>query len=131
MGRTDFDGDKFNRVRATLLIPAYTGKKAINSLPCYPLEAHENYHALSTTLIKRGSTFRELCTKSKGNQMFNYKGEITFTHSHEEEQTFWNFCVEIARNRQQQYEKEDVSKLFYLDDYQLTRWNGKSWSVPL
>ena len=63
--------------------------------------------------------------------MFNYKGEITFTHSHEEAQTFLNICVEFARNRRQGYDKEEVSSLFQRDDYQLTRWNGKRWSVPV
>lgn len=63
--------------------------------------------------------------------MLNYKGEVTFTHSHEEAQTFLNICVELARNRRQPYDREEVSSLFYLDDYQLTRCNGKRWSVPV
>ena len=49
--------------------------------------------------------------------MFNYKGEVTFTHSHEDAQTFLNICVELARNRRQQYDREEVSSLFYFDDY--------------
>ena len=70
------------------MIPTYVDKKAINSLPCYPFEAHENHKTLSATLIERGRAFRELCTKSKGHQMFNYKGEVTFTQAQEDEPSF-------------------------------------------
>ena len=118
---TDFDGEKFNRVRANFLIPKYPGKKAINSLPCYPLEAHENSHALSASLVERGKTFRELCTKSRGHQMFNYKGEVTFTHSHEEAQTFMNICFELARSKRRPYDREEVSSRSCVADYKLTR----------
>ena len=45
--------------------------------------------------------------------MFNYKGEITFTHSHEEAQNFLNLCIEAVRNKiesNQSYDKDDVSR---------------------
>ena len=117
--RIGFDGEKFNRVQATFLIPEYSGQRAIASLPCYPLEAHEDHHSLSRSLIQRGSTFRELCTKSKGHQMFDYKGEITFMHSYEEEQTFMALAFEMARRREPMpmlYGNDEVISPFFPDD---------------
>ena len=42
--------------------------------------------------------------------MFNYRGEITFTHSHEESQTFLNVVSEVARSKRKVYDSDDVSR---------------------
>ena len=61
--------------------------------------------------------------------MFNYRGEITFTHSHEEAQTFLNVVVELARNKRKAYGDDEVSRRSCLEDYGLKRCHGKRWPV--
>ena len=61
--------------------------------------------------------------------MFNYKGEITFTHSHEEPQTFLNVVAELARSRGKIYDGDEVSRRSCLEDYELKRCHGKRWPV--
>ena len=59
--------------------------------------------------------------------MFDYKGEITFMHSHEEEQTFMKLCIEAVRRgkKGEPQDYDEVSSLLFLDSHQLIKENGK------
>ena len=59
--------------------------------------------------------------------MFNYKGELKFTHSHEEPQTFLNVVAELARSKRRAYDGDEVSRRSCSEDYGLKRCHGKRW----
>lgn len=72
----DFDGKKFRRYNHRFYIAEYNGVKSIESLPCYPLEFHEDPAKMKKILRERGTKFRDCYTRKKGEQMFNYDGEV-------------------------------------------------------
>ena len=77
----DWDGTqrKFNRVAVELKIEFYKGQRLITSLPCYPLDYYPGNRAeLEKKLIERGERFRDLCTRQRGEQMFEYEGLAYF-----------------------------------------------------
>lgn len=76
----DFDGKQFNRAPFRITIPLYKGTKIISTLRCYPLSYHEEQEDITNTLKTRGEKFRDFSIKEKGQQMFDYDGEI-FYHS--------------------------------------------------
>jgi hypothetical protein len=81
----DWDGSKFGRKAYKFEFEAFAGSKAINTLPCYPLDYYtgegceDDLEALKARLVDRGRKFREFCIAGKGKQMFTYKG-IALSH---------------------------------------------------
>ena len=61
--------------------------------------------------------------------MFHYKGEITFTHSHEEPVTILNVVAEMVRNQRKVYDNDEVSRRSCLENHGLKRCHGKRWPV--
>jgi hypothetical protein len=78
----DWTGSKFERKAYEFQFERFAGSKAINTLPCYPLEYYggengeEERKALRARLIERGRKFRKFCIAPKGKQMFTYKGTV-------------------------------------------------------
>jgi hypothetical protein len=81
----DFDGDHFNRYPFTFHIQHYEGTKAITTLRCYPLDHHEKREEIVATLKSRGQNFRRICIKEKGQQMFDYDGDMFFSSERPED----------------------------------------------
>ncbi|KAF2236692.1 P-loop containing nucleoside triphosphate hydrolase protein [Viridothelium virens] len=73
----DWDGENFLRVPYEMRIEFFDNTKDIAELPFYPLEYYTSeggIEALRRRLQNRGVRWRELCTASRGKQMFTYKG---------------------------------------------------------
>lgn len=79
----DWNGETFDRRSYEFEFEKFVGSKAINTLPCYPLEYYKDGNedeikALENTLEERGRKFRELCIAERGKQMFSYSGKVLY-----------------------------------------------------
>lgn len=74
----DWNGKAFKRVALRLYIENFEGTKAINSLPFYPLEHHQELETLKKRLLERGAKYKRFCTAKNGLQMFDYTGAVVF-----------------------------------------------------
>lgn len=77
----DWDGTSktFNRACVDIRIDLFKGQRRITTLPCYPLKYYEDgdsdkLEELKLKLVKRGMVFHDLCTRQRGNQLFEYDG---------------------------------------------------------
>lgn len=75
----EWTGKKFLRKALKLKMDRFDGSKPINSLPYYPLRYHETRTDIEDELLKRGVEYRKLCIAKQGEQMFHYKGQVTFS----------------------------------------------------
>ncbi|KAG8407410.1 hypothetical protein J3458_020888 [Metarhizium acridum] len=77
----DWNGRTFNRVPVKFCFEEFQGFRATETLVAYPLKImpKESIDKLVFQLRRRGERFRDLCTKKRGEQMFDYEGE-TITH---------------------------------------------------
>ncbi len=78
----DWDGTAFQRRAYTFKIKAFEAPKAINTLPCYPLQYYQqdngNYDssALERSLIERAKSFIRLCVKQDDGFQYGYDGHV-------------------------------------------------------
>lgn len=76
----DHDGTDWIVAEVPFDIDGYSGTKAIDALPCYPLKYHnqkDDLEALKLEFTDRGRRFRDLCTAKPGvGQMFEYNGHL-------------------------------------------------------
>ncbi|KAF7531090.1 hypothetical protein G7054_g9217 [Neopestalotiopsis clavispora] len=77
----DWDGTRktFSRACVDIKIDFFKGQRRITTLPCYPLRLYENgdngaLEKLRLKLVRRGMLFHDLCTRPRGNQLFDYDG---------------------------------------------------------
>ncbi|RYP73617.1 hypothetical protein DL771_003505 [Monosporascus sp. 5C6A] len=80
----DWNGRTFSRVPIKFRFEEFQGSRAIETLEVYPLRYHNSaskvpIDQLTAMLRRRGERFRDLCTREKGQQMFDYEGEA-ITH---------------------------------------------------
>lgn len=82
----DWNGRTFQRKPVRFEFEQFPGSKPIGSLHCHPLKFHEGGGDVSSgiddsvatvkkILLERGQRFKELCTKARGSQMFDYHGD--------------------------------------------------------
>ena len=88
----DFDGESYGARPCRFIMPAFQGRRKVNSLTVYPLEFDPMREELEQSLMKRGGAFvscagvthrqytgrtiADATTKSKRNEVFEVSGQI-------------------------------------------------------
>lgn len=74
----DFTGREFTRLHYKLSIDRFEKSKLVKNLRFYPLDHHDEKEQIEKLLLDRGEKFRRYCIKSKGHQMLDYDGDVSF-----------------------------------------------------